>query len=84
MSSIGAAIRQARKAKKLTCIKLAEKAGALPGAPDITELQIRNLEKGRNTFRIDDPEEPLPWVLRALGLGMEVVGRGLGFRGPTT
>jgi transcriptional regulator with XRE-family HTH domain len=78
MSTIGAAVRQARKGRRWSCGKLAEKAGELSGAPEISELQIRALEKGRNTFRIDDPNEPLPWVLRALDLGVEVIAKGLG------
>jgi len=80
MSTIGTAIRQARKARKWSYVRLAGEAGALPGAPPITELQVRNLERGRNTFKIDDPDEPLPWVLRALGLGLDIVGRGLGLK----
>jgi transcriptional regulator with XRE-family HTH domain len=78
MSTIGAAIKQARRAKNWSCGKLADRAGDLPGAPSISELQVRALERGRNTFRIDDKSEPLPWVLRALGLGVEVVAKSLG------
>lgn len=77
-STIGQAVRQARRKRRWNCGRLAQEAAGFPGAPDITERQVENLERARNTFTVDDPEEPLPWVLRALGLGVEVVAAGLG------
>lgn len=78
MSSVGTAIRNARKARHWSAGKLADRASQLPGAPSISELQVRALEKGRNTFKVDDPAEPLPWVMKALGMSIEAVAVGLG------
>lgn len=82
MSIIGKAIRRARRAKESgrgwSQGHLAEVAQGLPGAPPITELQVAALERGRATVRLEDEGEPLPWILKALGVPGSVVLRAMG------
>jgi transcriptional regulator with XRE-family HTH domain len=81
MSQLSSTIRRARKAAGLSQPQLAEKASALPGAPEISIKRVAAIERGRLTIRLDDPEEALPWLLRALRLGGEPVLRALGLGG---
>lgn len=81
MTELGETIRETRRLKGLNRGQLAERAQALPGAPEITELQVQALERGRGVIKLYDRKEPLPWVLRALGLGGAVVLRALGLGG---
>lgn len=80
MSQVGDAIKAARKERGWSRARLAEEASALPGAPDISDLQVFELERGRSTVRLDDPTEPTPFVLRVLGVGAGVLLKAIGWR----
>lgn len=79
MNEIGDAIRSARIGRGWSQQGLAERASALPGAPEISLEAVGALERGRPTIRLHR-EEPLRWVFRALGLDGEVVLDALGMR----
>lgn len=56
---------------------LARKAGVDREEP-VTMAQVVAICGERKAFKLDDPDEPLPYVLKALGLSGDVVLRGLG------
>jgi transcriptional regulator with XRE-family HTH domain len=79
MTTLGSRVREARKAKGWSQDNLARRASMLPGAPDVTAQEVGFIERGKTAFRLGRPkEEPLGWVLTALGLGAEVVAEALG------
>lgn len=79
MTSLGFTIRARREERGWSLEDLAEEASRIAGAPEISPEAVGYLERARQSFRIDDPREPLPYVLRALGLETgEVVLRALG------
>ncbi len=57
---------------------LARKAGVERDEDLISTGQVISICGERKSIKLDDPHEPLPYVLRALGLGGDVVLRALG------
>jgi hypothetical protein len=85
MTTIGEAMRDKMRERKLSAAKVAERASALrrkAGAPggEITERQVRDL-RNRSTMSVDDPEDPLRFVLEAIGVPPTVVLDAVGFGG---
>lgn len=78
MNTLGGEIRRALRAKGWTYADLAREAAAVPGAPRLSQDQMRQICTSRVAFRVDDETEPLPFVMRALGLGPEVLIRAFG------
>jgi len=77
MSRIGDEVQRARRSRGWSREKLAEVASRLPGAPEIDHKTVEYLERTRTTFRFDT-SEPLPWLMKALGMKGEVVLQALG------
>ena len=79
-SPVGAAIVEARRAKRWSQARLAREAQKLaPPECEINEHTIDRMEKARTTIRIDgDTREPIPYVLRALSLSGQVILEALG------
>lgn len=75
MTTLGSYLRSRRRGKHWSQARLAEEASALPGAPLVTLEVVRALETARNTMRLDSTEEPLRWVVRALGITSEELGQ---------
>ena len=50
----------------------------LPIDYEIDDKTVNSVERSRNTFKTDDPKEPLPYILKALGISGEVVLRAVG------
>lgn len=79
MTKFGRVIAAARKKKGWSRETLAAEASALaPPGLTVSEHTITYIERTRCTVRMDDPTEPFPYIIRALGLGGEVVLRAVG------
>jgi hypothetical protein len=83
MTTIGRAMRDKMRGRHMSAAFVAELATELrkkAGAPggEITERQVRDL-RSRTTVRIDDPEEPLRFVLDALGVPPGVLLKAAGW-----
>ncbi len=81
--SLGFRIRQAREARGWNRDQLAEKANALrevacPDAEPLTAWMIRDVETRRMLLKLNDPRDPMPYVLRAVGLGLRELGEAVG------
>lgn len=83
MSIVGNAIRQARRGKQWSQDRLAAEAAKLPKAPRITRDIVQSYEWGRPIVRLEDADEPLPFLLKALGLNGEPILRALGMEEKT-
>jgi len=81
-SPLGEAIRRARKGRnpKWSQARLAREAQRLaPASLEITEQTVDRIEKARTTIRIDgDGNEPICYVLKALGMDGTEVLRAIG------
>jgi transcriptional regulator with XRE-family HTH domain len=67
-TSLGQAIRARRRNLGWSQEQLAEEASRLKDAPKIDVATVGYVERARTTVRLDDPLEPLPWMLKALGM----------------
>lgn len=81
-SPLGKAIQKARRSKTppWSLARLAREARKLaPPEVELNEHTVDRIEKARTTIRIDgDAREPIPYVLRALGLSGRVILETLG------
>ena len=77
MTTLGREIRKSRRQMGWSIEKLAEEAGQVPGAPEISADDVGYLERCRLRLVIDDEDDCLPWVLKALGMDGGVVLKAL-------
>lgn len=83
-TSLGRAIWEARARRGWTSTRLASEATVVAARlePDLGIVfgyqEMRRLERYRNTIAVDDPSDPLRYVMRVLGLGPEVLAKAVG------
>ncbi len=83
-TSLGRAIWEARARRGWNSMRLASEATAVAARlePSLGIIfgyqQIHRLERFRATIAIDDPRDPLRYVMRALGLGPDVLAKAVG------